>query len=330
MGGSQVEKDRNLYERRLTPVRSTEFNPSEFGDELQRYVSEFDKIAFVVDYATKLVDPALYDAYYTAVIYPVCAASAHARSLLWAQKARQLASGRNGVADRVALEEEIMHACAQSQMAYQEVRRLTGYYNDVVSDGKWKGLMDMRPRDLPVFYAPALPVVLTETELARYADQESVKEVAIELGNVVLRNANTFDSAKGKATPINMLGHSMNAVDLTKGSSLTYSFILEKGGEGVARVAVIPTHAADGKDVRFSVRIDGGQPEVLSIKEPFRSERWKENVMRGQTVRTVPADLAAGKHTIEIKALDDNIVVDQWMWDDKPDRRFYLFPITSE
>lgn len=329
MGWSQVEKDRNLYERRLTPVRASEFNPKEFGNELERYIADFDKISYVVDYATKFVDPSLYDAYYTAIIYPVCASAAHARSLLWAQKARQLASGRNGVSDRIALEDEIMEACAKSQIAYQEVRKLTEYYNNVVSDGKWMGLMDMRPRDLPVFFPPTLPVLLLEKELAKYAEDELSKRPEMILGNAVAGNAVDYSEVKGKAYPIGMLGHSMNAVDLKKGSSLSYSFEVKEGGDGVVRIATIPTHAVDGKDIRYSVSVDGGKPESFSIKEPYRSEKWKENVMRGQTVRNIPVSLKPGVHTIEIKALDDNIVIDQWMWDDKPDRHFYLFPVAD-
>lgn len=91
-------------------------------------------------------------------------------------------------------------------------------------------------------------------------------------------------------------------------------------------MAVIPTHAVDGNDIRYSVSIDGGEPQVFNIREPFRSEQWKLNVLRGQNIRTVPAKLTSGRHTLEIKALDDNIVIDQWMWDDKPGRKFYLFP----
>ena len=327
MGWSQVEKDRNLYERRLTPVRNTEFNPNEFGNELQRYVDEFDRASYVVDYATKFVDPSLYDAYFAAVIYPVCASAAHARSLLKAQEARTLASGRNGTVDRILLEERIKQACAESQRAYQEVRKLTEYYNDVVSDGKWKGSMDMRPRDLPVFAAPSLPLILTDKELLDYPDPSAGNPSAPVAGEAVVGNADSFVKAKGQAVPVGMLGHSMNAVSLAKGGSLTYEFDVSSAADGVVRVAVIPTHAVDGKDVRFSVSVDSSKPEVFSLKEPFRSERWKENVMRGQAVRVLPASLEPGKHSIVIKALDDNIVIDQWMWDPKPDRRFYLFPI---
>ena len=330
MGWSQVEKDRNLYERRLTPVSSSEFNPKEFGNELQRYVEEFDRASYVVDYATKFVDPSLYDAYYAAVIYPVCASAAHARSLLKAQEARALASGRNGVADRFALEERIKQACAESQRAYQEVRKLTEYYNDVVSDGKWKGSMDMRPRDLPVFAAPSLPIMLTEQEMMRYPSPDAGNPRLPEAGDVIAANADSYVRVKGKAEAVGMLGHSMNAVALGKGSSVGYDFNVDQGGEGVIRIAVIPTHAIDGKEVRFSVSIDGDAPVEFNLKEPFRSEQWKRNVLRGQAVRSIPVSLKPGKHTLEIKAVDDNIVIDQWMWDPDPNRRFYLFPVAQD
>lgn len=327
MGWSQVEKDRNLYERRLTPVRSTELNPKEFGNELQRYVEEFDRASYAVDYATKFVDPSLYDAYFAAVIYPVCASAAHARSLLKAQEARTLASGRNDTADRFALEERIRQLCAESQRAYQEVRKLTEYYNDVVSDGKWKGSMDMRPRDLPVFAAPSLPIMLTEGEMTRYPTPDVGNPRPADPGHCVAANADSFIRLKGDAKPIGMLGHSMNAVSLAKGSSLGYDFEVDEASDGVIRVAVVPTHAIDGHEIRFSVSVDGETPVVFSLKEPFRSEQWKQNVMRGQAIRSIPASLVPGKHTLEIKALDENIVIDQWMWDPDPDRRFYLFPI---
>lgn len=326
MGWSQTECDKKLYERGNTPVRNTEFSTSEFGNELERYMADFDRIARIVDGAARSVDYKLHDAYYAAVVYPVCAASAHARALLEAQKARQLASGRNGIKNRAEVEDQIMIASAASQNAYLELRRLTEYYNDVVADGKWRGLMDMRPRDLPVFFAPTVPMVLNQRELAAYTMEPPADVAAPVLGNVVSRKAADFDTSVGDATAVSMLGHSMRAVELKKDASLRYDFNVGSDADGVIRVAVIPTHSIDGKDIRYSVSIDGGEPQVFNIREPFRSEQWKQNVLRGQNVRTLPANLKSGRHTLEIRALDDNIVIDQWMWDDKPSRRFYLFP----
>ncbi len=326
MGWSRVERDRNLYERRLTPVRSSEFNTKEFGNELDRYIAEFERISEIVDLSTKYVDPTLHDAYYAAIVYPVCAASAHARALLEAQKAREIASGRNRIYDRESTEQNIMAASAASQLAYQELRKLTEYYNDVVADGKWKGLMDMRPRDLPVFYAPNLPVILTQKELMKYPYLNLNVDTCFNLDNVVAFNAADFNNAEGSVTPIGMLGHSMKAIDMKKGSTIYFTFDVKNPAEGVIRVAVIPTHPIDGKDVRFSVRVDGNEPVVFNIKEPFRSEQWKLNVLRGQNVRILPISLESGKHSLEIKALDDNIVIDQWMWDPEQSRQFYIFP----
>jgi hypothetical protein len=45
---------------------------------------------------------------------------------------------------------------------------------------------------------------------------------------------------------------------------------------------MIPTQPLDGGDLRYSVSIDGQEPVVYSLKEEYRSERWKTNVMRGQ------------------------------------------------
>ena len=57
--------------------------------------------------------------------------------------------------------------------------------------------------------------------------------------------------------------------------------------------------------------IDGAEPAIYSLKEPFRSERWKTNVLNGQAVRDTKAHLSKGGHTLTICALDDHIVVDQ-------------------
>ncbi|MDE6178444.1 MAG: hypothetical protein K2F86_04670, partial [Duncaniella sp.] len=88
-----------------------------------------------------------------------------------------------------------------------------------------------------------------------------------------------------------------------------------------------PTQPNDGGDLRYSVSIDGGDPVVFSLKEPFRSEGWKQNVLRGQALRSVAVKLDRGAHTVTVTALDPHIVADQLMIDPDPSRRFYLFPL---
>ena len=295
MGWNQTELSKDFYDRGLSPVRNSEFSQTEFGDELDGYLARFAAVAERIRKAKALVRPELQDAYFAAIEYPVCAAEAHARKML--------------------------------------VRALTEYYNEKMAGGKWRRSMDMRPRDLPVFGAPVLPTLLTDAQVqewlkkGRKSTDRKLSDWSDTLG-VVARNAADWQQASPGTKVIEMLGHSMRAVALPQGGDVTYAFSTDRDGDRVLRVALIPTQPNDKGDLRFSVSIDGGQPTVFSLKEPFRSERWKRNVLRGQAVRELPLKgLKVGCHTLTIHALDPHIVFDQWMVDSKANRRFYLFPV---
>jgi hypothetical protein len=103
----------------------------------------------------------------------------------------------------------------------------------------------------------------------------------------------------------------MNAVGLSRGGWLSCPFTVEREADYVITVALIPTHPLDGGDLRFSVAVDDSQPAVFSLKEPFRSEQWKLNVLSGQARRSITLRIPAGSHQLTVRALDDHIVVDQ-------------------
>ena len=289
MGWNQVEANGMKYPG-LQPLKEAELSSTAFGNERERYLERYAIVASKVKDAKALVRPELCDAYFAAIEYPVLAAEAHARKLL-----------RN------------------STVAYQEIKKLTHHYNHVMANGKWNGLMDMHPRNLPVFAAPgqSLQHEATDGKAIHTLDAEGA----------VVRNACEYQGASSDVEIVDMLGHSMRAVSLPKGDTLSYDFSTSKEGDAVLRIAVIPTQPNDKGDLRFSVSIDGGVPAVFSLKEPFRSERWKKNVLRGQAVRELPlSGLKTGNHKLVVKALDEHIIVDQWMVDHDPKRKFYLFP----
>lgn len=329
MGWSQVELDKKTYVRGLSPATDTEFSTSEFGNELDRYLESYAAVAQTVKDVEATIRPELKDAYFAAIKYPVLAADAHARKMLEAQRARAYMQGSNTLKGMFDYNERLYTATAKSQKAYQEVRSLTEYYNDTMAGGKWQRSMNMRPRDLPVFLAPLLPTLLTDNEVDSWVAKAPKSELhALKADGTIAHNACDWQKASDGAQPVQMLGHSMNAVALPKGGELTYTFTTEKDGDAVLRTALIPTQPNDKGDLRFSVSVDGAKAEVFSLKEPFRSEQWKKNVLRGQAVREMKLDgLKAGNHTLVIKALDNHIVVDQWMVDFKASRKFYLFPV---
>ncbi len=90
---------------------------------------------------------------------------------------------------------------------------------------------------------------------------------------------------------------------------------------------MIPTQPNDKGDLRYQVQLDDQEPVTISLKEKYRSEFWKTSVLRGQALKTTPVKMSAGKHTLKVKALDEHIILDQWMLDFKPGRKFYVIPV---
>lgn len=326
MGWTQVEVSKATYDRGLSQVRNTGFNTQAFGNELDRYLERYEAVCQVVKEQEANIRPELKDAYFAAIKYPVLAAAAHATKILEAQRARQYANGSTRK-DMFENQEHLYVAVAKSQKAYQDIRLLTEHYNKEMANGKWDRSMNMRPRDLPVFGAPLLPTQLTDEEVGRYLKNAPERALhPVKLDGAIVRNACDYDHATQGSETVQMLGHSMNAVALPKEGELAYTFTTEREGEAVLRVALIPTQPNDDGDLRFSVTVDDAAPAVYTLKEKFRSEGWKQNVLRGQAVRELKLNLGSGSHTLKIKALDPHIVVDQWMIDPVVNRKFYLFP----
>lgn len=328
MGWSQVELNKKYYQRGLSPVANTEFSFTEFGDEADRYLDDFQAVAAAVDSIEPMIAPERADAYFAAIKYPVKAACAHAVKLLEAQRARMKASGGSGPG-LIANEDAVCEAAARSQDAYQSIRRLTDYYNNVMAGGKWRRSMTLRPRDLPVYAAPSLPVALTDAEVSdRLAARHPQAYHAVVMDGAKSFAAADYASSRGKVQPVDMLGHSGHAVAIDKGASLTYSF--ETDSADIFRqltVALIPTQPNDNGPLRFAVSIDDGAPAEFDLREPFRSEQWKQNVLRGQARRSIALpSLGAGQHSITVTALDPHIILDQLLLDTSTSRRHYLIP----
>ena len=188
-----------------------------------------------------------------------------------------------------AINTKILADSAESHRAYQEIQALTQQYNEM-NGGKWRHLMNAAPRQLPVF----------ENVRGRLNEQRKPEYTIL-----------TPKAIPSGAETIQMLGHSMKSIALPKNGTLTYELEIETDGDYVLATSLIPTHPIDSGDLRFSVSIDGDTPKIYSLKEPFRSERWKTNVLCGQTNRKITTHLSRGRHSLVIKALDEHIVVDR-------------------
>ena len=301
MGWNQVEVDKKLYDRGLSQVRNSDWTQ----EQCDWFEGRFAALSHEVEEIGKSVRPDLADAYFAAIKYPVQTAAAQCEKMLEAQRARLFANGSTR-SDIFENQDELRLAVARSYAAYDRIHQLTDYYNNQMAGGKWKNLMCDHPRDLPVFWAPLTPVVSEKIEMkgVKITEKKDCPFTSV--------NACDYTSASDGAKIIQMLGHSMKAVALPKDGSLTYRFDMKEDGEYMLQTALIPTQPNDNGDLRYSVSIDDQEPVVFNLKEPFRSEEWKQNVLRGQALRQQKVSLSKGNHTLTIRALDAHIVVDQW------------------
>lgn len=329
MGWNQVELDKKKYTKGWSPVKNTDFSLTEFGGELDRYLESYEAIKEILSEVEAIIPQERKDAFFAQIKYPVFGAAAMSTKMLEAQRARCISPGSCDTT-LWTRESQLMAACAKSIKAYQEIRNLTDYYNNELAGGKWKYSMCHNPRDLYVFYPPEVPVWLTDKEIEEYVSLERTKSLPLAEAikdSCIVSNACDYARASEGVMTIQSLGHSMNAVSVPKGKSITFEFDCSWDGEATLRTAVIPTQPNDKGDIRFSVSIDGETPQVCSFKEGFRTEAWKQNVLRGQAIRETNHQLTKGKHTLSITALDNHVLIDQWMIDFKPDRMFYVFPV---
>ena len=126
---------------------------------------------------------------------------------------------------------------------------------------------------------------------------------------------------------LSLLGHSNQAVKLPKGASLNYTFYTSQSGDARFTLAAIPNYMSGVKNMRVSVSIDHAEPVELEINEAYNGKQWKLDLWRGQTLRNFYVTLPSGNHSIEIKALDDHVILDQWILDYDVDREYYVIPV---
>lgn len=129
-------------------VKDSELNPFVFGDEISRRIGEYERIEAVSSKIYAKLSDAKKPAYFQLVHYPVCASAAMNKKMLYAQKARLFARYGLPVANEYS---------EKSLCAYGRIAELSYTYNKDMLKGKWDNMMDMKPRDLPVFQSPVLP-----------------------------------------------------------------------------------------------------------------------------------------------------------------------------
>lgn len=257
-------------------IKDLPWSETEINDRLQAY----DRLSETVEQIASKIPADRQSAYFELVKYPVQAAAQMNRKLLYAQLARH---------DKADWE--------KSDVAYDSIAALTRHYN-ALENGKWNRIMDFKPRKLPVFNRVERKTATAPMVKERFA----------------VYKWNGVEAKKGTPVAYEGLGYEGKAAGIPKGEALTFSFGAWKADSIEIEVRLLPVHPVGGKQLRFSISLDGAEPRVISYETKGRSEEWKENVLRNQAIRKIMLPIAEKKsHQLLIEALDEGVVLDQIM-----------------
>ena len=124
---------------------------------------------------------------------------------------------------------------------------------------------------------------------------------------------NATDATVGHPAAWYGLGYEGKAAGMGKNQEIGFAFEGKKvkGDSVTIEVRWVPTHPVDNK-LRFALSLDGGNPVVKEYQTKGRSEQWKVNTLQCQARVRIQLPIAKRKkHLLNIKALDDGMVLDQ-------------------
>ena len=317
------------------PYGDTEFHSGEFGNELERFLYRYDLLKAKTESIERMLPQNQKDGFFEVVKYPIFLAAFVAEKELEAQEARHIA--RPGLFNK---DDEAKAAAAVSIDAYNKLKQLNAYYSRI-RNGKWKDFILTNGAEMQ---APQIPGTLPAADIKRlkadaFDRSNDLKPLSVVTSDIIAKNAWEWSKAtesplaqaevRGaeKITVRPLLGHSGKAVKLPKGASLSYDFYSDKSGDARFTIAVVPCFLNAVKDMRVSVSIDRAEPVICQLKEVYNSKDWKFDLWRGQTLKSFYVTLPGGTHNVTIKALDDNVMIDQWVLDYDVDREYYIFPV---
>ncbi|MCF2443348.1 glycosyl hydrolase 115 family protein [Dyadobacter sp. CY345] len=125
-----------------TAIDFTEYNHTYYNDQAQLRIDAYNKLVAKVEAINANIDTRNKAAFYELVEYPVKGAALINKKFLYRDKAYLYArQGRLSAQTYALLSNEV----------YDKIAKETHYYNTELAAGKWKGMMNMFPRKLPVF-----------------------------------------------------------------------------------------------------------------------------------------------------------------------------------
>lgn len=287
-------------------LNAVEFSFSQAQDRLERYKSLSEK----TDKVSKNIPPALQDAYYQLVLYPVYGATLMNHKILCSrmsfyQHGRD--SAESSRQSKIAAE------------AYHAIEGITDIYNKSIAAGKWDGMMDWRPRkqavfNMPLTYDSADPA--KRDSLQRLYTQMPTPQLIVQASDFVTKKEMVSATIsvmtglginKKGVTAFNRQNRPFSASDA---AYIEYDMPKMEEGDYTVVVKCLPTFDVDSsRNLRYAIAVNQQAPVTVNVHAEADSRDWRVNVTRGYSAGRTTHTLNNAGNKLRIYFKDINLVI---------------------
>ena len=286
----EIAEIKTVYYRLAASGKPEHIDKIEFSDiEINARLTAYQDIVRKAEDLKNRIPEYLQDAYFQLILYPVLGAAYMNEKHFYAQ----------------------MGETVKSKKAYDEIRKLTEIYNEEIAGGKWNGIMDMSPRNRPVFGKPEI----------KDKNSKSVSgDKLLKLVRTIRVSELTFDSTKLHLIP----GLGVDGVSLswTKFDNHGYSEEIDGApsasiklelpeGRRIIELICVPTHAVyEGCTLRTAISVGENSPHIVDVNAPSKTEAWSKNVIRGySSTKTEFILKEKGMVDLQLSLLDPGLAI---------------------
>lgn len=307
----------NLYTKYNRRVTAEMLNSKTFSDnynEFERVLNEYRALNVDAQRLYQQIPTEYKDAYFQLVLYPIDAMSnlydmyyAQAQNVkLTAEKNPEA----NAFADRVKKDFEYD--------AY-----LSDFYNNKMSGGKWKHMMDQTHIGYTYWQQPdknIMPAVTYVEDNARLKTkgfQEKDGYVSIEAEDFARQNNSDrihwevipdFGKTKSGVSTFPQNAYPKSDENI----HLEYDVNFESKGEFEVQLLLAPTlNFNHNKGLRYEISFDGETPQIINFNGHYKGElgQWQaEHIIKSVTKHQI---LNPGKHSLRFRVLEPGIVLEK-------------------
>lgn len=303
------------------------------------------------------------DAFYQLVYYPAIASSGVARLYLAAEQNRFYAAKGNPCANAYA--DKVKELFARDE-------KLTRYYNETLSNGKWKGMMQDKHIGYTQWFMPdnnIMPEVTYVSDTAIASTDNNATNLteysipAIRYNRKVGANGVNWILLPDLGRAEGCMGiDKVTATSVSEGKSaptLEYDIQVEDGDSIKIAVAILPTQDVNpARGLRLAMQLDEGETAILDARRGIVDtfdEYTPTNLKNSKKLKPLPPHgtmalnghrrgmrnevfdnlrwldftfpvVSSGKHTLKIKMVDPEIVVERIVVNPDDSRYSYFGP----